>query len=194
MGRNKKSNVEVLDEFTSTKVTVDSNEEYYIYQWAMECKKLGIIKEYVYQPESFHLTDKFTYVPLFGNVKCKEKHLLQDHIYSADFKFVFDMKYGEKLAQYFKIGQQSVNKDGDIEVWVDVKGTFQRFGGDRSFSINQKLVYDKHKIYVQKITPKECFAILGAPHAARYTIKKKSVSHVFDGYNYIETVFGLKSN
>ena len=173
MGKNKRSTVTFFDDIKNKSVEVDSNEEWYFYSWLIECKKLGIVLEYEYQPKEFLLTDKFKYVPAFGNPKKKEKHLLADHVYTADFRIVFNKFYGEKLSEYFKIPIEAIDAKGDAVVFVDVKGGFNRFAGDRNFSIHQKMMWDKYKIYVQKIVPEDLFKKLGTPEAAKYTIKTK---------------------
>ena len=173
MGKNKRSTVTFFDDIKNKSVEVDSNEEWYFYSWLIECKKLGIVLEYEYQPKEFLLTDKFKYVPAFGNPKKKEKHLLADHVYTADFRIVFNKFYGEKLSEYFKIPIEAIDAKGDAVVFVDVKGGFNRFAGDRNFSIHQKMMWDKYKRYVQKIVPEDLFKKLGTPEAAKYTIKTK---------------------
>lgn len=173
MGKNKRSTVTFFDEIKNESVEVDSNEEWYFYSWLIECKKLGIVLDYEYQPKEFLLTEKFKYVPAFGNPKKKEKHLLADHVYTADFRIVFNKLYGEKLSEYFKIPLEAIDTNGDAVVFVDVKGGFNRFAGDRNFSIHQKMMWDKYKIYVQKIVPEDLFKKLGTPEAAKYTIKTK---------------------
>lgn len=174
MGKNKKSTVTLEDYvYGKENVEVDSNEEYYVYHWIMEAYVAGIVKEYEYQPKEFQLTDKFKYIPAFGNPKQKEKHLLADHVYTADFRIVFNKSFGEKLSEYFKIPLEAIDANGDAVVYMDVKGGFNRFAGDRNFSIHQKMVWDKYKIYVQKVVPEELFKKLGTPDAAKYTIKTK---------------------
>ena len=173
MGKNKRSTVTFFDEIRNESVEVDSNEEWYFYSWLIECKKLGIVLDYEYQPKEFLLTEKFKYVPAFGNPKKKEKHLLADHVYTADFRIVFNKLYGEKLSEYFKIPIEAIDANGDAVVFVDVKGGFMMHGSDRTFSIHQKMMWDKYKIYVQKIVPEDLFKKLGTPDAAKYTIKTK---------------------
>lgn len=173
MGKNKRSTVVFFDEIRNESVEVDSNEEWYFYSWLIECKKLGIVLEYEYQPKEFLLTEKFKYVPAFGNPKKKEKHLLADHVYTADFRIVFNKLHGEKLSEYFKIPIEAIDANGDAIVFVDVKGGFMMHGSDRTFSIHQKMMWDKYKIYVQKIVPEDLFKKLGTPEAAKYTIKTK---------------------
>ena len=184
MGKNKRSKLTFFDKFKNETIEIDSIEEYQTYCWIIEAKDLGIVKDYVYQPESFMLTEKFTYIPLYNNPKQKEKHLLADHVYTADFKILFDQKYGEQLSREFKLSNNCI-KDGNIEVWIDVKGGFMRNDSGRSFSINQKLVYDKHKIFVQKFVPRDAFKTLGCPEVLFFTAKTKKPSKVFEGYKKI---------
>ena len=141
MGKNKKSTVTLKDYiYGKESVEVDSNEEYYVYHWIMEAYVAGIVKVYEYQPKEFQLTDKFKYVPAFGNPKKKEKHLLADHVYTADFRIVFNKLFGEKLSEYFKIPLEAIDANGDAVVYIDVKGGFMMHGSDRTFSIHQKIV------------------------------------------------------
>lgn len=191
MGKNKKSTVSIDDRIKGTKnVELDSAEEYYVYNWIMDAFELGIVKEYEYQPKEFLLTEKFKYVPAFGNPKAKEKHLLADHVYTADFRIVFNRLHGEKLAEYFKIPIEALNANGDAVVYIDVKGGYNRFGGDRNFSIHQKMTWDKYKIYVQKVVPEEMFSKLGRPEAAKYTVKtKKPTAKYAVGFKSLKDVF-----
>lgn len=173
MGKNKRSTITFFDELKNESIEVDSNEEWYFYSWIIEAKKLGVVLDYEYQPKEFLLTEKFKYVPAFGNPKKKEKHLLADHVYTADFRIVFNSLYGEKLSEYFKIPIEAIDANGNVVVFVDVKGGFMMHGSDRTFSIHQKMVWDKYKTYIQKIVPEDLFKKLGAPEAAKYTIKTK---------------------
>ena len=189
MGKNKKSSITFFDEIKNQTINVDSSEEWYVYAWIIEAKKLGIVIEYEYQPKEFLLTDKINYIPAFGNPKQKEKHLMADHVYTADFKILFNKVYGEKISEYFKIPLNALDANGNAFVFIDVKGGFNRFGGDRTFSINQKLLWDKHKIFVQKVVPFDMFKKLGMPDAAKYTIKTKKPTIKFVGLNNIKIVF-----
>ena len=172
--KNKKSTVTIDDRTHSIKnVELDSNEEYYVFNWLMDARDLGIVKDFEYQPKEFLLTEKFKYVPAFGNPKQKEKHLLADHVYTADFRIVFNKLHGERLSEYFKIPVEAIDANGDAIVWIDVKGGYNKFAGDRNFSIHQKMVWDKYRIYVQKVVPEEMFKKMGVPEAAKYTIKTK---------------------
>lgn len=186
--KNKKSTVVVNDYVHNmANVEVDSSEEYYVYHWLMEAMKLGIVVDFEYQPEAFLLTDKAKYIPAFGNPKQKEKHLLADHVYTADFKVLFNATHGEKLSEYFKIPIEAVDVQRNIAtVVIDVKGGFMLHGGDRTFSIHQKLVWEKYKVYVQKVVPEDLFKKLGMPEAAKYTIKTKKPTVKFVGCKKLE--------
>lgn len=190
MGKNKKSTVTINDcVYGKENVELDSNEEYYVYHWIMEAYRAGIIKEYEYQPKEFLLTDKFKYVPAFGNPKKKEKHLLADHVYTADFRIVFNKSFGEKLSEYFKIPIEAIDANGNAVVYIDVKGGFMRNNSGRSFSINQKLVYEKYKIFVQKLIPEDLFKKLGCPKELFMTRKTHKVSKKFSIFKSIEEIF-----
>ena len=187
MGKNKKSKLKIFDKNLGSDVEIDSVEEWCFYNWVLELYDLRVIKEYVYQPEPFKLVAEKKYVPLYNNAKGKERSLLRSHEYTADFMVKFDKSHGELLSKYFKIDSRMVYGD-EIIIWIDVKGTFQRNGGDRAFSINQKLVYDKFGIYVQKTVPRDLFSILGVP---RRCLKGPGgrPSKIYVSCNLVESVF-----
>lgn len=179
---------------------LDSQEEWCMFNWIKEMKERGLLFDYVYQPEHYDLSPRYEYTPYpvvkdkKGNVKTK--FLMHPHIYTADFKLMFDannlnlMKY---LSQAFKLRLDDV-KDGVLTLVVDVKGTFMSNDGGRSFSINQKLMMAVHNIYVQKFVPKEAFKKLGVPKRCTTTMKSGKASKVFKGMNFVETTlqkFGI---
>ena len=194
-GKNKRRQLELHDPVHNVDLLVDSMEEVEFAQWLFEAHSLGIVVDFTYQPESFPLTGKVDYVPMFpAGKKKKPKSLFRDHVYTADFRVVLSSKYLEAASAGFTIMEDGpMDKDGNYTVWVDTKGTFMSHGSDRSFSINQKLVWLKYNVYVQKIVPKEFFRKLGVPPCLRYTFQKKQISHKYDGYNFVATQFGLKN-
>ena len=172
---------------------LDSQEEWCMFNWIKEMKERGLLLDYVYQPEHWELTPRFEYMPYpvvkdkKGNVKTK--FLMHPHIYTADFKLMFDannLKLMEYLSQAFKLRLDDV-KDGVLTLVVDVKGTFMSNDGGRSFSINQKLMMSVHNIYVQKFVPKLAFKKLGVPKRCTTTMKSGKASKVFKGMNFLET-------
>ena len=78
-----------------------------------------------------------------------------------------------------------------IVVWVDIKGAFNRNGGDRIFSVHQKLVYEKFKIFIHKIVPKDFFTQLGIAKGCLKTPTGRA-SKIYTNYNFIDKVFGLR--
>ena len=171
-----------------------------MFNWIKEMKERGLLLDYVYQPEHYDLSPRYEYTPYpvmtdqQGNVKTK--FLMHPHVYTADFKLMFDannLKLMNYLGQVFKLRLDDV-QDGVLTLVVDVKGTFMSNDGGRSFSINHKLMMAVHNIYVSKFVPKEAFKKLGVPKRCTTTMKSGKASKVFKGMNFVETVlkgFGL---
>jgi hypothetical protein len=191
--RGKKKQIIFDDYVHGDVVDVDSNEEWYAFAFVCELHRLGLIKDFIYQPESFPLTPRMDYTPAsLGGKPKKPKFLFRPHVYTADFMFTAYLDGG--LLGYFergfKILADSVRTDPDTgrpvaDVWIDVKGTWMH--GAESFSINQKMVFDKHGVYINKTVPKEMFAKLGVPKMAVRTPTGKT-SKVFGNMKFITTV------
>lgn len=142
----------------------DSNEEADFYEWVKEAKGLGFVESFTYQPPSF---------VLFPGLKdARGKHLVREHVYTADFKIDFsDAWVGFRRARGMKV----FDKFDEREVYVDVKGGYGRFGGDRCFSVNQKWTFSKFGVYVWKVKPLEFFKRTWVPEACRLTRKTGKV-------------------
>ena len=102
-----------------------------MYSWLLEAHDLGIVIDFKYQPKSYLLFDAVKYV----NVEGKQRTLLREHIYSPDFEFTIEPKHCLKLVKEFKLSQDQAKRDW-FKVCIDVKGTFAKSDGGRSFSIN----------------------------------------------------------
>lgn len=74
---------------------------------------------------------------------------------------------------------------------MDVKGSFNR--NQRSFSIDQKWVYQKTGFYIYKLEPKKFFKKFGILDEFMFTEKTKKPSKVFEGYPLMVDVFGLRT-
>lgn len=197
-GANKGKKKQILfnDPIHNQVVDVDSNEEWYTYAWVVELQEMGLIKDFEYQPESLSLSPKFMFKPYTfpGHKPQKEKFLFHPHVYTADFKmtaFLDSEKAVEYFTREFKIDERFVRKDEETgrlvtDIWMDVKGTWMR--QDKAFSINQKLVFEKHGIYINKFIPKEAFKRLGCPKLATQTPMGRA-SKVFGGYKFASTVW-----
>lgn len=181
-------------------INFDSQEEIDFYKFLKISKKLGIfIKDFEYQPKSFVLIPKATYVDqvkLKTKVKLVEKTMYREHVYTADFKVVVDDEFINKYGDVLKIY-------GNHIFYVDVKGTYNKFGGDRIFPIHQKQLYHSYGLHVLKINPIKFFNVLGlAPKELMYmknrkklTLRKdfKSLIALEDYKNY-EYRHSIKSN
>ena len=188
MGKNKRRQFECYDSFHDKKLECDSIEECDFIQWCLEATNLKIIKDFIYQPEPIQLFDAVSYLDFQG----KKKSLLRDHIYSPDFCIIFDPGAFPILAKQFKIpyAQMSLNESS---IYLDIKGTFQRNGGDRSFSLNQKWVFQKTGIYVSKIIPENFFKECGCPQACFLSKKLKKARKKFIGFKTISQAFSLNT-
>ena len=198
-GKNKNAK-EIPFEIDGHTYMLDSQEEWCMFNWIKEMKERGLLLDYVYQPEHYNLSPRYEYTPYpvmkdkKGNVKTK--FLMHPHVYTADFKLMFDannLNLMDYLGQVFKLRLDDV-QDGVLTLVVDVKGTFMSNDGGRSFSINQKLMMAVHNIYVSKFVPKEAFKKLGVPKRCTTTMKSGKASKVFKGMNFVETIlkgFGL---
>ena len=91
----------------------------------------------------------------------------------------------------FKISVNDVDKNGDIVVYCDIKGAFNRFGGDRILPIHQKMVWSQYRVYINKLVPKDVFKALGVPKLCTFTTKTKKPRKMYYGYSLVESKFGI---
>lgn len=70
-----------------------------------------------------------------------------------------------------------------------MKGSFNR--NQRSFSIDQKWVYQKYGYYIYKLEPKVFFRKMGILEEFKLTQKTKKPSKVFAGYPTVGEIFGI---
>lgn len=146
----------------------DSDEELWIYHWLKEAEKYRLIKDIVYQPMSFELAPRAS-VMVSKRLKTKtkdvDKFLFHPHSYTADFAFSFVSDAVEYAFKHNNIGQFS------RDIIIDVKGSFNKFGDQKQFAINQKWVWQKFGIYVEKIVPEKLFKKTWVPNVCRWTPK-----------------------
>jgi hypothetical protein len=139
-----------------------SKEELYFSWWLDELKEADYINSWEYEPKSFTLIDKVKY-GWSKQLKTKEKHmestLLNDLCYTPDFRIQWSHKgcnspfvwqYKSKRSHAFSI------LIGEVS-YIDVKGTFDRNKSNSTFSIIQKVMYDKRGILVEKVVPQKLF-------------------------------------
>jgi hypothetical protein len=140
-------------EINSTKF--DSEEEKQVAYWLNEADEAGLVSNVFYHIREYELSQRVT----DGN----GRFLLHPHKYTPDFSFILETP--------LKVFQQFFKYQRDIV--IDVKGSFSKYHDQKSFSINQKWVYAKYGVYVQKVIPEKLFKKTFVPEICRYTPTRK---------------------
>ena len=162
----------------------DSNEEIYFSWYLKELADKGIIINWEYHPKTFILSEKVTHVfhkQLKTKDVVKNSVILNDHRYQADFLIhwnagwegrIFMCLDGLLSTRYAFIA--NINKEGVPFSVIDIKGSFARPHNNSAitFPLNQKWVYQKYNIYVQKIIPQHLFKETFVP--VRFLLTDKS--------------------
>lgn len=152
-----------------TTVSFDSKEEEYFSWYLEELLQHGYIKSYKHQPKPFVITEPVHALQIIRGKKkqrTRSAMLLRPHEYQADFlirwndkaEHVFFVTIKEILSGTFERYDTYpfiANSGPQEEPYsvVDVKGSFSQNDAYRRFSIDQKLVFQKARIYVQKVIP-----------------------------------------
>jgi hypothetical protein len=178
-----------------------SFEEYLTYLYLEELKDNGFIREIIYQPKSFILSKE---VPMkFYKVKetkkglvkkySAKKNLINEHIYSADFKVFWNNNEPKvsklvTLISTFSSVTVEINQDipfiGNYEyldilfTYIETKGNFDKNGDQRLFtSRTLPWIYQQYNIYVQMIKPFDLFKTSFIPQKAlEFMYYKKDVT------------------
>lgn len=183
--------------FTRNGMELDSREEYLFLCWYEEAESLGLVSNLVQEPFFPLLPRQAVMVssPTKRDPDRKrERFLFHPHNYKADFMFNMtgSEAHGSSDTKLNDLCMVSKNKlvfladDCEPLCVVDVKGGWanhqSRNSSDVTFPLNQKMVYDKYKIYVNKavITPKKgFFSNFWAPDEA-FTTERGNPSKVFE--------------
>ena len=139
-------------------IIFDSNEEIDFYKWCEQALQKGVITKFMYHPQTFQIFQKQTY---------DGKPLLRELSYTADYQININPKYYYKLKKLFKVNNL------DLKFYIDIKPGFSKFHDISKFSILQKVIWDKMKIYVNKIEIDKLFEESWVPEGSRFTEKKK---------------------
>ena len=146
----------------------DSQEEYWFSEW---CRELGL--NYAYKPKTYVLSDTVKLKQQKQRSIC-DVHLLNDCTYTPDFileplltsigdiSFYVDI-YTTPLQKSLK---SSIFKASGLEVLIDTKGSnfmSSQRTSDVRFSLVQKWMYAKHKLYVNSVVPQKLFEQTFAP-------------------------------
>jgi len=167
----------------------DSAEEYYFNEWLLELKTALIIIDIAYQPETIELLPKVNFLkPIKKKTKTKivKRQLLAAHSYTPDFLIQWNWRnkkvnlFTVKIEEFTpKIMKSKFLVNEAYQSVIDVKGTFGKYQDTIRFSLEQKLLWYRYKIYVQKIIPFSTRKIKGlfentfTPKAYLFTTKTK---------------------
>lgn len=164
----------------------ESKEELYFTWWLDELKLNGYIDNWKYHPKPFALSDSVKIIwqkQLKTKVKKVPRTLMKGHNYQADFL----IRWNNKAKNIFFGKDNTVNMiaypfmaeynsfHNYYRSIVDVKGTFNQNDAWRRFSIDQKWVWQRYKIYVQKVIPIKLFKSTFTP--IRYLKTDKQTRH-----------------
>jgi len=180
-GKNGRRQLEAYDSLHGRTLSVDSREEVDAINWLCEAAELSAVRDFEYQPRSFELFAGADYVDADGKTRC----LFRDHVYTPDFLVALGPSAGTALLKEFRVRAPQLSAP-EVSVYWDVKGTFARHDGGRSFSLNQKWVWQKYGEYVYKMVPKAFFAKAGCPAKSFYSAKAKRERKAFAGMKSVK--------
>lgn len=152
-------------------VEFDSLEELAILQWLYELKNQGFIKS-IKRADSYLLSDSVTNNYAEQSIRKvtstpKTQTLLHGHSYTPEFvviwdyaktkdKFIWDIDSKTKFDKIF-IGHSEINDPKNYVTFIEVKPSFDQNNMERLFKLNQKWMWDKHKIFVNLIKVNDLF-------------------------------------
>jgi len=152
-----------------------SDEELYFSWWLDELNEKGIVLNWKYEYQTYCLSPCIKEM-----INGKEKTLLAEHYYTPDFHIVWNIGYSKKLGV-------RLQSEGMFSSVVDIKGKYTRNFNDTAFPINQKWMYDKLGIYVDKIVPIAGFV----KNSKKVPVLKKCLfSETFTPKKYLLTTTG----
>jgi hypothetical protein len=154
-------------------IEFDSSAEVEFYIFLKDLKKYKLIKEFQYQPPTYTLIPKATEiqtVQLKTKTKRVEKTLYRAHEYTADFLIKVKPEVFNRIDPKHLL---KINKNNTI--LIDIKGSYNDFGGDRIYKIHEKMMYFFFKLHLNKVVPEEYFkAIRIAPNEIRWMKNRKT--------------------
>lgn len=155
-------------------IEVDSDEEIMVLMLFEELQQNGIVDK-IERAETFTLSNKFVHhyvevkqLKTKTTTKNKEQKILEEHVYTPEFKIVWN-KESPWLDKFLNISVPIIaskitvpfiqtRRDFEILSYLEAKPGYDKHNMTRLFKINQKWMWDKHKIFVNLIQPHEWFA------------------------------------
>ena len=163
---------------------LQSNEEWYFSWWLDDLKKHNIIKNYVYESNTFTLATARSY-SILRQLKTKTRidqlSLLQEHVYTPDFRIEWNEDFNHRVYRlidddtctnkppFFAIKGKQNNKH---YTFFEVKPVFDQNNMTRLFKLSQKWLYDKYGLYVELVIVPTLFKKTFVP--SRYMLTDKS--------------------
>lgn len=172
----------------------DSDEEVFFAMWASELWDAEIITKWIPHPGEIEITSglKVPYIKktkLKTKVKIEEKDftVLRPHVYSMDFILKQDLR-SKGIHKLFEClifpyeDRDRFNKDAPLfysgasyNVYIEIKPSFDQNNMERLFKINQKVLWEYDKIFVNLVEPMELFRKTFLPSAAEQYFRYKVV-------------------
>jgi len=147
-------------------VWFDSQEELDFKHWLDEAFTAGLIEGYKKQEkgrDTFELIEKQYYIR-----DGKKRHLYAPVGYTPDF-----------IVEGCQIDTLYDKKKGDYKIYIDTKGTGDKYHDNKSFQILRKMMLKIKGIYIHKVIPEKLFLSSWVPELARYTPAKRDVKKKF---------------
>ena len=168
-------------EYIYNNIVFDSKEEIEFQIFLDEAKEHGLIDSYIYQPPSYELIPKATY----KDAKGKERTLFRAHNYTADW-IIHPTELFDEL-------DHGLKKSYDGTYIVDIKGTYNKNGGDRILPIHAKLLYNKFGLILNKIVPEEFFKKANiAPEGLRWNQNVKKEKRLRKAFEKLDSFDAFK--
>jgi len=166
---------------------MDSQEEIDFQCWIEEALQAGYLSNVIYHPVPFLITPKQTYTEekiLKTKTKVVGRTLLQPHQYTPDFILDVTEKFlqafpnhglRQKNLVYMNANHEIINIT-NFTYFIDVKGAYSLNDALRRFSVDQKLVYHLHGIFINKVIPAEFFKITWVPKSCAFMSNRRELT------------------
>lgn len=186
----------------------NSDIELYFSWYLDDLKNYGVIKRYLYESNTFPLSESKWYEytkKMVTKSKIIKNQLLEPHVYTPDFLVEWNEDYDGLIYRQIDLHTYTTkppyfcivsNKSKALYTFFEVKPSFDRNNMTRLFRITQKWLYDKHHLYVELVLLPDLFKKTFTPK--RYlltdmTLKPRSINWgIISVEEYINKLRGNK--
>jgi len=173
------------EKWTYLGLQIDSEEELAILYWLEELKDAGYIRT-IERAKSFSLSPALEQhytkeVVMKTKTKVIEKKttLLKEHIYTPEFDILFTVKGTNLFLKDINSTEQQESKflvsHNVYRAFIEVKADFSQNNMERLFVVNQKWMFDKYRLFINLLKPKELFKKTFTPKKWLVTPKTKKL-------------------